>query len=128
MGAGRPGRSPGGGNVNEIDPGARRRRERARQEGIWRYLTIQDAADPALTGRQRGAVVRRIVTETATDGFGNPRRVSRPTVERWLRAYPAGGLAPLPPPPPQGPPRAPPPALPPAPPPTPPAPPPTPPP
>src|SRR5260370_10634739 len=62
---------------------------------MWRYLTIQDAADPALTGRQRGAVVRRIVTETATDGFGNPRRVSRPTVERWLRAYRAGGLAAL---------------------------------
>jgi transposase len=81
--------------VNDIDPGARRRRERARQEGIWRYLTIQDAADPALTGRQRGAVVRRIVAETATDGFGNPRRVSRPTVERWLRAYRAGGLAAL---------------------------------
>ena len=81
--------------MTEIDPGARRRRERARQEGIWRYLTIQDAADPALTGRQRGAVVRRIVAETATDGFGNPRRVSRPTVERWLRAYRAGGLASL---------------------------------
>lgn len=81
--------------MNEIDPEARRRRERARQEGIWRYLTIQDAAGPALTGRQRGAVVRRIVAETAADGFGNPRRVSRPTVERWLRAYRSGGLAAL---------------------------------
>ena len=38
-------------------------------------------------------MVRRIVAETATDGSGNPRRVSRPTVERWLRAYRAGGLA-----------------------------------
>ena len=81
--------------MTDIDPEARRRRERAKQEGIWRYLTIQEAASPALSGRQRGAVVRRIVAETATDGFGNPRRVSRPTVERWLRAYRAGGLAAL---------------------------------
>src|SRR5260370_705204 len=101
IGAGRSSRCGGGGNVKESDPGARRRRERARQEGIWRYLTIQDAADPALTGRQRGAVVRRIVTETATDGFGNPRRVSRPTGGRWRPAYPARRLAartPAPPP------------------------------
>jgi putative transposase len=81
--------------MTDIDPEARRRRERARQEGIWRYLTIQEAASPALSGRQRGAVVRRIVAETTTDGFGNPRRVSRPTAERWLRAYRTGGLAAL---------------------------------
>ena len=81
--------------MTDLDPEARRRRERAKQEGIWRYLTIQEAASPALSGRQRGAVVRRIVAETTADGFGNPRRVSRPTVERWLRAYRAGGLAAL---------------------------------
>src|SRR5260370_28621630 len=94
MGAVRSSGSPGGGNVNEIDPGARRRRERARQEGIWRYLTIQDAADPALTGRQRRAVVRRIVTETATDGLGNPPRVPPPTVAPRPPGLPAAGLAP----------------------------------
>src|SRR5260370_560483 len=89
MGAVRSSRSPGGGNVNEIDPGARRRRERARQEGIWRYLTIQDAADPALTGRQRGAVVRRIVTETSTARFGNQRRGPRPPGGTCAPAHPA---------------------------------------
>ena len=74
-----------------IGPEARRHRERARQEGVWRYLTIQEAASPALSGRQRGAVVRRIVAETTTDGIGNPGRVAA-TVERWLRAYRSGGV------------------------------------
>ena len=36
------------------------RLERAREIGLFRYLLIQEAADPALSSRQRGAMVREI--------------------------------------------------------------------
>ena len=34
------------------------RMERARAIGLFRYMLIREAADPALTSRQRGAMVR----------------------------------------------------------------------
>ena len=36
------------------------RMERARAIGLFRYMLIREAADPSLTGRQRGAMVRAI--------------------------------------------------------------------
>jgi hypothetical protein len=34
--------------------------ERARAIGLFRYMLIREAADPSLTGRQRGAMVRAV--------------------------------------------------------------------
>ena len=36
------------------------RLERARAVGLFRYMLIREAADPALSSRQRGAMVRAI--------------------------------------------------------------------
>ena len=41
--------------------------ERARAIGLFRYMLIREAADPSLTGRQRGALVRSIAAVPHTD-------------------------------------------------------------
>lgn len=43
------------------------RLERAREIGLFRYMLIREAADPALTSRQRGALVRQIARREHTD-------------------------------------------------------------
>jgi putative transposase len=46
------------------------RLERARQIGLFRYMLIREAADATLTGRQRGALVRKLAAEAHTDPDG----------------------------------------------------------
>ena len=46
------------------------RLERARQIGLFRYMLIRDASDATLTGRQRGALVRKLAAEAHTDPDG----------------------------------------------------------
>lgn len=58
---------------------------------LWRYHLIAEALDPKLTGRERGALVRRIAGEH-TDPQGEIRSVSRNTADRWIRRYRAQGL------------------------------------
>ena len=50
------------------------RLERARAIGLFRYMLIREAADPTLTGRQRGAMVRAIaaVPHTRPGGADGP--------------------------------------------------------
>ena len=59
---------------------------------LWRYHLIAEALDPKLTGRERGALVRRIAGEHPAPS-GEPRLVSRNTLDRWIRRYRAEGLA-----------------------------------
>jgi putative transposase len=59
---------------------------------MWRWGVIRDAIDPELTAKQRGRVVRRIAGEAHPAPGGGTRRVSRETVDRWLRAWRRGGL------------------------------------
>ena len=66
--------------------------ERARQVGLFRYVLIRDAADPTLTTKQRGALIRAIADTEHVGPFGNPVRVSRATVDRWIRAWRRGGF------------------------------------
>ena len=56
--------------------------ERARQVGLFRYGLIREAADPALSTRQRGRLVGEIAAGEHVGPFGAPVRVSRPTVDR----------------------------------------------
>lgn len=59
---------------------------------LWRYHLIAEALDPRLSGPERGALVRRIAGEH-TAPSGEPRQVSRNTLDRWIRRYRAEGLA-----------------------------------
>ncbi|WKK22231.1 DDE-type integrase/transposase/recombinase [Streptomyces olivoreticuli] len=75
-----------------VDEEERRRAERAHQVALFRYQLIREAADAALSPRQRGAIVRAIAARTHTDPFGKPVRITRGTVDRWLRLWREGGF------------------------------------
>ncbi|MDQ1532084.1 MAG: putative transposase [Microbacteriaceae bacterium] len=72
------------------------RRARAREVGLFRYGLISEALDPALSTKQRGRLVRALAAQTHPGPFGPaPVRVSRASLDRWIRAYRAGGFAAL---------------------------------
>ena len=77
---------------SHADDETRRRAERARRMALFRYELIQDALDPALTSRQRGRLVRELAERTHQGPFGEPVRVSRQTIDRWIRWWRAGGF------------------------------------
>ncbi len=68
------------------------RAERARAIGLFRYRLIREAADPGHSTKARGRLVRAIVAAEHTDAFGRRVRVSRQTVDRWIRDWRAGGF------------------------------------
>ncbi|MGW6413383.1 DDE-type integrase/transposase/recombinase [Streptomyces vinaceus] len=74
------------------DEEERRRAERAHQVALFRYQLIREAADPALSPGQRGAMVRRLAATTHTDPFGRQITVARGTLDRWLRNWREGGF------------------------------------
>ena len=76
----------------------RRRAARAEQVALFRYQLIREAADPALTTRQRGRLVRELAARAHPGPFGDEVVVSRATLDRWIRAWRAGGFAALSPP------------------------------
>ncbi len=84
------------------------RLERARAIGLFRYMLIREAADPALSSRQRGALVRQIAAREHADPSGQPVRLTRWTLDRWIRAWQQGGFDALVPSPRQSQPRTPP--------------------
>jgi putative transposase len=69
-----------------------RRRERAEKVAYWRYQLIRDAADPGLSTRVRGRLVRALAGTVHIGPFGTQVRVSRPTLDRWIRAWRRGGF------------------------------------
>jgi putative transposase len=84
------------------------RLERARAVGLFRYMLIREAADPALSSRQRGAMVREIAAREHAGPSGQPVRVTRWTLDVWIRAWRQGGFDALVPSPRQSQPRTPP--------------------
>lgn len=68
------------------------RAERAREIALFRYALIREAADPALTTRQRGRLVRALACREHTGPAGARVRVSRATIDRWIRDWRAGGF------------------------------------
>ncbi|MDQ3989698.1 MAG: DDE-type integrase/transposase/recombinase [Actinomycetota bacterium] len=68
------------------------RSERARAIGLFRYQLIREAADPGLSSRARGRLVREIAGREHTDPAGGQVRVSRDTLDRWIRAWRRGGF------------------------------------
>src|SRR5258708_36121366 len=70
------------------------------QVALHRWAVIAEAANGRLTAAERGALVRQIAARAYTHPDGSARRYSRGTVDRWLRAWRAGGRggpAPAPP-------------------------------
>ena len=76
----------------------RKRAARAEQVALFRYRLIREAADPALSTRQRGRMVRELAARAHEGPFGDPVIVSRGTADRWIRAWREGGFAALAPP------------------------------
>ena len=69
-----------------------KRLERARAIGLFRYQLIREAADPAHSSKARGLLVRALVAKEHIGPFGRPVRVSRPTIDRWIRDWRNGGF------------------------------------
>jgi putative transposase len=68
------------------------RAERARAVGLFRYGLIREAADPGLSTRARGRLVRAVAAAEHLDPTGRRVRVSRDTLDRWIRAWRRGGF------------------------------------
>ena len=64
----------------------------AGQIALHRWAVIAEATSDRLSSAERGALVRGIAGRTHTHPDGSSRRYSRPTVDRWIRAWRAGGL------------------------------------
>jgi putative transposase len=79
--------------MTEADREAAARRARAQEIALWRWTLVEPAMDPALTPRQRGAVVRDLASREHQGPDG--RRlvpVSRRTLDRWVIARRDGGF------------------------------------
>src|SRR5262249_41001419 len=46
---------------------------------------IREAADPAHSTKERGKMVRELASREHTDPFGRRVRISRQTLDRWIR-------------------------------------------
>jgi putative transposase len=68
------------------------RAARARDVALFRYGLIRAAADPGLSPRQRGVLVRALAAGQHAEPGGQPRRIGRSTLDRWIRDWRAGGF------------------------------------
>jgi putative transposase len=78
--------------VSKQDDDQATRVERARRIGLFRYMLIREAADPTLTGRQRGKLVRALAAMTHTDPDGRQVRITRWTLDRWIAEWQRAGF------------------------------------
>lgn len=68
------------------------RAERARAIGLFRYQLIREAADAVHSSKERGKMVRELAAVEHIDPFGRRLRISRQTIDRWIRDWRAGGF------------------------------------
>lgn len=68
------------------------RAERAQAVALWRYQLIREPADPAYSSRQRGKMVRELAEREHAGPFGQPVKVSRQSLDRWITAWRRGGF------------------------------------
>jgi len=66
--------------------------DRAQEIGLFRWQVISEATDFSLSARERGALVRALAAREHLGPDGRWVRVSRNTVDRWIRAYREGGF------------------------------------
>jgi len=68
------------------------RRARAQDAALFRYWLIGPALEEGLSTKQRGKVVRGIAGQVHAGRGGRGVQVSRKTIDRWIRAWRAGGF------------------------------------
>ena len=66
--------------------------DRAQQVGLFRYSLVRELASERLSGRQRGAMARGLAAREHIGPDGLWVRVSRTSIDRWVRAYREGGF------------------------------------
>jgi putative transposase len=66
--------------------------ESRREVGLFRYALVRDAADPGLSKRERGRLVRGLSEREHVGPDGRLVRIARGTVDQWIRAYRHGGF------------------------------------
>jgi putative transposase len=66
--------------------------DRHRDVALFRYSLIREAADATLTKAERGALVRATAARDHVGPTGERLRVSRKTIDRWIRQWRAGGF------------------------------------
>jgi putative transposase len=80
----------------DTDPPGRHGRlgrvERAREVALFRYALIREAADPQLSTKARGRLVRALAAIEHAGPFGDRVRVSRVTLDRWILTWRRGGF------------------------------------
>jgi putative transposase len=75
-----------------MSAGKKSRMDRAREIALYRYSLIRPLADPDLSPAERGSLVRQTAAQIHIGPFGEPVTVSRVSLDRWLRAWRAGGF------------------------------------
>jgi len=63
-----------------------------REVALFRYSLVREAADASLSIRQRGALVRELAGSDHAGPGGRRVRVTRGTIDRWIRDYRSGGF------------------------------------
>ena len=63
-----------------------------RDVGLFRYSLAREPADPRLSKAERGALVRELADAEHTGPDGSRVRVSRSTIDRWVRDLRRGGF------------------------------------
>jgi putative transposase len=66
--------------------------DRAQEIGLFRWRIVSEAVDASLSPRERGMLVRSLAAREHLGPDGRWVRVSRNTVDRWVRAYREGGF------------------------------------
>jgi putative transposase len=66
--------------------------DRNRDVGLFRYALIRHPADRALSKAERGALVRALAQAEHVGPDGRRLTVGRSTLDRWIRAWRAGGF------------------------------------
>lgn len=67
-------------------------RDHRREIALFRYSVIRSALDPAITSRERGRRVRALAAQDHVGPDGERVRVTRNTLDRWIRRYREGGF------------------------------------
>jgi putative transposase len=66
--------------------------DRALEVGLFRWQLIGEAIDPSLSARERGLLVRSLAAREHRAPDGRWVRMSRNTLDRWIRDYRHGGF------------------------------------
>ncbi|MGH7733287.1 MAG: DDE-type integrase/transposase/recombinase, partial [Gemmatimonadales bacterium] len=66
--------------------------DRAQEIGLFRWKIVGEATDVSLSARERGRLVRALAEREHLGPDGRWVRVTRTTLDRWIRAYREGGF------------------------------------